>query len=379
MRPVVTLLGAGPGDPELLTVKAVKALRRATVALVDDLVDPGVLRYLKRSARIIPVGKRGGCASTPQAFIHKLMVAEALKGEQVVRIKGGDPFVFGRGGEECDALRDAGIDVEVVSGLTAGIAGPAALGIPVTDRRCAPGVALVTGHAQDGGHGPDWPALARSGLTLVVYMGVARVGAIVDGLRSGGLPASTPVAVISAAHTPRQRQALTTLDDLVATVQREQLSSPALLVVGVGVVLVGRLVEGQHRQRRQQVIDSLGQRSRTLAPRAEAKFAGHDDAGEHRIGPHVRKPLRQRAGRVADQIGQRVGVQQPGWFGHQRSARSCGGRSSTSGTPSSSGVHDASKSSNRFFRMGVRMSRSPSLRISTSVPSSSNSRGMRTA
>jgi hypothetical protein len=102
MKPVVTLLGAGPGDPELLTVKAVKALRRATVALVDDLVDPGVLRYLKRSARVIPVGKRGGCASTPQAFIHKLMVAEALKGERVVRIKGGDPFVFGRGGEDHD-------------------------------------------------------------------------------------------------------------------------------------------------------------------------------------------------------------------------------------------------------------------------------------
>ena len=232
MKPTVTLLGAGPGDPELLTVKAVKALRRASVALVDDLVDPGVLRYLKRSARVIPVGKRGGCASTPQAFIHKLMVAEALKGERVVRIKGGDPFVFGRGGEECDALRAAGVEVEVISGLTAGIAGPATLGIPVTDRRHAPGVALVTGHAQDGGHGPDWPALARSGLTLVVYMGVARVGAIVDGLRDGGLPGHTPVAVISAAHTPRQRQALTTLAELVDTVTREQLASPAVLVVG---------------------------------------------------------------------------------------------------------------------------------------------------
>ena len=232
MRPTVTLIGAGPGDPELLSIKAVKALRRATVALVDDLVDPGVLRYLRRGARIVSVGKRGGCASTPQAFIHKLMVAEALQGERVVRIKGGDPFVFGRGGEECDALRAAGLDVEVVSGLTAGIAGPAALGIPVTDRRHAPGVALVTGHAKDGGHGPHWEALARSGLTLVVYMGVSRVTAVVDGLRSGGLPGSTPVAVISAAHTPRQRHALTTLDALEATVDHEQLASPAVLVVG---------------------------------------------------------------------------------------------------------------------------------------------------
>lgn len=228
----VVLLGAGPGDPDLLTVQAVKALRRATVALVDDLVDSGVLRYLRKSARIVPVGKRGGCASTPQAFIHKLMVAEARRGERVVRLKGGDPFVFGRGGEEADALRAAGVPVTVVNGLTAGIAGPAALGIPVTDRRHAPGVALVTGHAQDGGAGPDWAALARSGLTLVVYMGVARVSHIVAGLCAGGLPAHTPVAVVSAAHTPRQRHAITTLDALCSTVQQQALASPAVLVVG---------------------------------------------------------------------------------------------------------------------------------------------------
>ena len=125
----MTLVGAGPGDPELLTVKAVKALRRATVALEDDLVDPGVLRYLRRSARIVHVGKRGGCASTPQAFIHRLMVTAASRGEHVVRLKGGDPFVFGRGAEECDALREAGIAVDVIGGLTAGIAGPAAMGV----------------------------------------------------------------------------------------------------------------------------------------------------------------------------------------------------------------------------------------------------------
>jgi uroporphyrin-III C-methyltransferase len=231
-RPLVTLLGAGPGDPDLLTLKAIKALRRATVALVDDLVDPGVMRYLRRSARIVPVGKRGGCASTPQAFIHKLMVAEALNGERVVRVKGGDPFVFGRGGEECDALRAAGIDVEVISGLTAGIAGPASIGVPVTDRRHAAGVALVTGHAQPGGQGPDWAALARSGLTLVVYMGVSRVDRIVAGLQDGGLPADTPVAVVSAAHTAGHRHALTVLGDLQDTVHREALTSPAVLVIG---------------------------------------------------------------------------------------------------------------------------------------------------
>jgi uroporphyrin-III C-methyltransferase len=213
-------------------------------------VDPGVLRYVRRSARVVAVGKRGGCASTPQAFIHKLMVAEALRGERVVRLKGGDPFVFGRGGEELDALRAAGLRVAVVSGLTAGIAGPAALGIPVTDRRCAPGVALIAGHPQalhagetgEGADasdpsaapvaGPDWAALARSGLTLVIYMGVSRVQALADTLLAAGMPASRPAAVISAAHTPRQRACRSTLGRLAQDVAEHGLVSPAVLVVG---------------------------------------------------------------------------------------------------------------------------------------------------
>jgi uroporphyrin-III C-methyltransferase len=237
----VVLVGAGPGDADLLTVRAVKALRRATVALVDDLVDPGVLRYLRRSARVIPVGKRGGCVSTPQAFIHRLMVAEAQKGEQVVRLKGGDPFVFGRGGEEVDALQEAGIDVEVVSGLTAGIAGPAAIGIPVTDRRHAPGVVLITGHAQPGGAQPDWAALAHSGLTLVVYMGTRRVADVVQPLLAAGLAPHTPAAVISAAHTARQRHARCTLSSLVATLRdNPALGSPAVLVIGKVAALGAR-------------------------------------------------------------------------------------------------------------------------------------------
>ena len=230
MRPVVTLVGAGPGDPELLTIKAVRALRRATVALIDDLVDPGVLRWLPRQARVVHVGKRGGCRSTPQDFIERLMVAEALRGERVVRVKGGDPFVFGRGGEEADALRAAGIEVEVIGGLTAGIAAPAAVGIPVTDRRHAKGVVLVTGHAQPGGREPDWAALARSGLTLVVYMGVARLVHIVQTLVEGGLPADTPAALVSAAHTPRQRHVVGTLATLPALAAG--LASPAVVVVG---------------------------------------------------------------------------------------------------------------------------------------------------
>ena len=228
--PCVTLVGAGPGDPELLTIKAVRALRRASVVLVDDLVSDGVLRYVRRSARVIHVGKRGGCASTPQAFIERLMIAEAQRGERVLRLKGGDPFVFGRGGEECDALRAAGIEVEVINGLTAGIAAPAAIGIPVTDRRFTQGVALVTGHGSE--HEPDWAALARSGLTLVIYMGVTRVHRLVAALTRGGLAGDTPAAAISAAHTPQQRHALCTLASLADSLAAEQLPSPAILVIG---------------------------------------------------------------------------------------------------------------------------------------------------
>ena len=228
----VSLVGAGPGDPDLLTLKAVRAIRAATVLLVDDLVGEGVLRYARRSARIVHVGKRGGCASTPQAFIHKLMVAEARRGERVVRLKGGDPFVFGRGGEECDALREAGIEVEVVGGLTAGLAAPASIGVPVTDRRHARGVVLVTGHSERADAQPDWPLLARSGLTLVVYMGIARLDEIAAALQAGGLAGSTPAAAVCSAHTPSQRQIVCTLATLVDAVAREGLGSPAILIVG---------------------------------------------------------------------------------------------------------------------------------------------------
>ncbi len=226
----VALVGAGPGDPELLTLRALKRIEAADVVLADDLIDPRVLALVQ--GRLLRVGKRGGCLSTDQAFIHALMVREALAGHRVVRLKGGDPFVFGRGGEEVDALRESGLEVEVVSGLTSGIAGPAALGIPVTDRRHTPGVILVTGHPGEGRREPNWAALAQSGLTLVIYMGVARCADISAQLQSAGMPAHTPAAVVSAAHTPEQRHAITTLADLPACLQREGLGSPALLVIG---------------------------------------------------------------------------------------------------------------------------------------------------
>ncbi|HEX6708520.1 MAG TPA: uroporphyrinogen-III C-methyltransferase [Albitalea sp.] len=233
-KPVVHLVGAGPGDPELLTLKAIRAIRAATVLLVDDLVGDGVLRYARKSARIVHVGKRGGCASTPQAFIEKLMAAEALKGERVVRLKGGDPFVFGRGGEEAQHLRACGVDVQVVNGITAGLAAVTSLGAPLTHRDHAHGVMFVTGHARSQDAAMHWPTLAATaaqGVTLVIYMGVATVESLQRGLLEG-LPASTPVAVVQHASLPSQRQLLSTLGDLAAAVRREGLGSPAIIVVG---------------------------------------------------------------------------------------------------------------------------------------------------
>jgi uroporphyrin-III C-methyltransferase len=230
----VCLVGAGPGDPELLTIKAVRAIRRATVLLVDDLVGEGVLRHARRSARIVHVGKRGGCASTPQAFIDKLMAAEALKGERVVRLKGGDPFVFGRGGEEAELLRAQGIEVEVVNGITSGLAAASALGAPLTHRDHAHGVMFVTGHARTGADALHWPTIAAAaaqGITLVIYMGISTIESLQAGLLEA-LPGDTPVAVVQHASRPEQRQVSAALACLADTVHREGIGSPAIVVVG---------------------------------------------------------------------------------------------------------------------------------------------------
>ena len=230
----VSLVGAGPGDPDLLTVKAIKAIRSATVLLVDDLVSPDVLRYARRSARVVHVGKRGGCVSTPQAFIHKLMVLEAERGETVVRLKGGDPFIFGRGGEEAEHLRAAGLVVTVVNGISSGLAAATALGVPWTHREHAHGVLLVTGHAganQDELHWPTLAAAAAQGLTLVVYMGVQHLAHIQAGLL-GALQADTPAALVQHASTSQERRLLTTLSQLRADAEQAGIGSPAILIVG---------------------------------------------------------------------------------------------------------------------------------------------------
>jgi uroporphyrin-III C-methyltransferase len=252
MKPRCALVGAGPGDPELLTLKALRTARRATVLLVDDLVSDEVLalvlRGRRRPPRVVHVGKRGGCRSTPQAFIEKLMVHEALAGERVVRLKGGDPFVFGRGGEEIQALRAQGIEVDVVNGITAGLAAATALGVPWTHRRHAQGVMLVTAHAQEGAPGPDWAVLgaaAAQGLTLVIYMGMSRLEALQAALLQS-LPGDTPAAVVQHAGTPGERKLLTRLDALAGQARAAGLGSPAIVLIG-DVLAGARAAQSAHQ------------------------------------------------------------------------------------------------------------------------------------
>jgi len=227
MRPRVTLIGAGPGDPELLTLKAARALGAADVVLIDELVNRGCLAHVRSGARVLEVGKRGGCKSTPQAFIERLLIQYAKQGRNVVRLKGGDPFVFGRGGEEMEALRAQGIEVEIIPGITAGTAVPASLGIPVTHRELARGVTFGTGHTKDGTE-PDWRGLVRSRTTLVIYMGLKALERILSSLKAAGMDTTTPACVIENGTLHNQRQRVATL----GTLSGEGFAGPALIVVG---------------------------------------------------------------------------------------------------------------------------------------------------
>lgn len=241
MNGKVWLIGAGPGDPELLTLKAVRALAQAEVVLIDDLVNPAVLEHCP-DARVIAVGKRGGCRSTPQDFIHRLMLRYARQGRRVARLKGGDPCIFGRGGEEAAWLGARGVDCELVNGITAGLAGATQCGIPLTLRGVSRGVTLVTAHTKD--DSPlNWRGLAEGGTTLVVYMGVAKLAEIRDGLLDGGMSESTPVAMIENASLPSQREYRSRLGALLTDAARFALKSPAILVIGevVGVAAEQRL------------------------------------------------------------------------------------------------------------------------------------------
>ena len=232
----VLLVGAGPGDPELLTMKAVRALKAADVILYDRLVGEGVLDHARREAELIPVGKAKGLHSVPQSEINALLIQRARAGQTVVRLKGGDPFIFGRGGEELDALREAGIATEIVPGVTAGIAAAASLQIPLTHRDMSHTVTFLSGH-EAGGQEPsfehlDLAALAGGKNTLLVYMGVTTAGAIANKLLATGFAASLPVIAVENASREDERRVAATIADLAANPERLNLKSPAILIFG---------------------------------------------------------------------------------------------------------------------------------------------------
>lgn len=227
----VWLVGAGPGDPDLLTVKALRLLRRAEVVVHDRLTPQPILELANPAARLIDVGKRKSRHTLPQDDINQLLVALAREGLEVVRLKGGDPFLFGRGGEELEALRAAGIETHVVPGVTAALAAAAGLGAPLTHRGLAQALTFVTGHAASG-EAPDldWSALARPNQTVAIYMGLSTASVIAARLMAAGRPGSTPAAVVENASLPDERRLVTTLAALGEAVKT--LDGPALLLVG---------------------------------------------------------------------------------------------------------------------------------------------------
>jgi uroporphyrin-III C-methyltransferase len=232
----VYLIGAGPGDPDLLTIKAAKAIASATVLMVDDLVNPAVLAHAAPNTRTIYVGKRGGCVSTPQALIEKLMVREAKAGHIVARIKGGDPYMFGRAGEELATLNAAGVACEVMNGITSGLAAASQVSVPLTHRAHTQGVIFVTGHSQTEVDPVNWAALAASGMTLVIYMGMTHAAHIQASLIAGGLSPSTPAVVVQnatgGAGQGTSEHRFMTLGTLASTIARHGLKSPSIMVIG---------------------------------------------------------------------------------------------------------------------------------------------------
>ncbi|MEE2024384.1 MULTISPECIES: siroheme synthase CysG [Alkalimonas] len=237
----VWLVGAGPGDPELLTIKAMQCMQQADVLVYDGLVSADVLALARRDAERICVAKQAGFHSLPQDEINALIVRLAQEGKRVCRLKGGDPFIYGRGGEECEALVAAGIRYSVVPGVTAAAGCAAYAGIPLTHRDYAQTVQLVTGHCRANGDEPDWPSLAKARQTLVVYMGLINSGTLSQQLIAHGRSGDTPVAIIENGTRPEQRTITGTLAQLPELISEHQVKSPALIIVGEVVALAPNL------------------------------------------------------------------------------------------------------------------------------------------
>ena len=246
MRPgEVWLVGAGPGDPRLLTVMAVHALRSADVVIHDALVDARVLSLVRKGASVHNAGKRGGKPSAHQHDINDLIIAEAKKGRRVLRLKGGDPFVFGRGGDEARALARAGIPFRVVPGITSGLAGAALAGIPATTRETNHAVILATGHrAVDERAGREWEALARTGQPIILYMALSHLAEIAAAFERGGLSPDTPTTIIASSTLAGERILETRLGSAAADAKRHAIEPPAIIVVGPIAALRAELFAG---------------------------------------------------------------------------------------------------------------------------------------
>lgn len=240
----VWLTGAGPGSVGNLSLLALRGLCGADVVVHDALVAPEILAMARADARLIDAGKRGGKASASQQDIIDTMIGQARAGHSVVRLKGGDPLIFGRGGEEALALARAGVAHRIVPGLTSGLAGIGAAGIPATIRHCNQAIIMATGHGAARSDGLDWRSLARTGMPLIIYMGMTNLAYIVDQLRAGGLPPDLPAAIVMNADTPDQRVLRTTLECLVSEAQAGAYESPAIVVVGRNAAF--DLLEGMH-------------------------------------------------------------------------------------------------------------------------------------
>lgn len=237
----VWLVGAGPGDVELLTLKAYRILQMADVVLYDALISHDILSLLPENAEKIAVGKRAGKHSVPQNDINQLLVKKAQTNKNVVRLKGGDPFIFGRGGEELQAIVEAELAFEVIPGITAASGTSAYAGIPLTHRDYAQGVTFMTGHCQLKSRPIDWNTYANANNTLVIYMGILNAHIIKQGLMAAGRSANTPVAIVSKATTSEQRKFIGTLNDLDRLAADPELVMPALMIIGEVVQLSNTL------------------------------------------------------------------------------------------------------------------------------------------
>jgi uroporphyrin-III C-methyltransferase/precorrin-2 dehydrogenase/sirohydrochlorin ferrochelatase len=237
----VSLVGAGPGDPELISLKALRIMQQADVIVYDGLVDEALVDLARRDAERVPVAKRGGRLSADQDDINQRLIHHARQGQYVVRLKGGDPFVFGRGGEELLALRQAGIDYDVVPGITAANASAAYAGLPLTHRHHAQSVRLVTAHCRDNIDALDWPALAADRQTLAFYMAVRQLAHVEQQLLAHGRDANTPVALIENASRQSQRVLLTRLRGMQQWAQSRALTSPSMVIVGEVAAMAAQL------------------------------------------------------------------------------------------------------------------------------------------